>query len=371
MNFPRLISTVLGTGVWRLIRITVLAFTISAVIRLIPLPRRDASNPEATRRRALRATTVLCVAAVGVAGCSYAVATQKGSTAARRSTISGALATSHATAVARRPGLGVFVAGATSSWQPVAAWSQLTHTKPGLLTYYSGWGDPFQIRFARWAGHAGAVPFVQMEPGSVSLASIAAGRSDAYLRAWASAARTYGHPVALSFAPEANGPFYRWGCRHTTARAYKAAWRHVHEVVVGAGATNVIWVWDVNRIYASTCPLAARWPGPADVDWIGIDGYWRGPGDSYATTLAPTVRAVRVLAPGKPVLIAETGARRGPEAAGWIRSVLTGARRDGLIAVLWFNYADQLGDYKLQDNRPALNAYRKAAAKWWPQARAR
>jgi uncharacterized membrane protein len=200
-----------------------------------------------------------------------------------------------------------------------------------------------------------------MEPDGVRLASIAAGQSDAYLRAWASAARAYRQPVALSFGPEANGPFYSWGCGHSPAAQYVAAWRHVHDVMTAAGARNIIWVWDVNRIYSKTCPLVARWPGGAYVDWIGVDGYWRGPGDTFANVLAPTVAAVRELA-RKPVLIAETGARRSPAAARWVRSVFGGARAGGLIAVVWFNYRDGLGNYQLQDDPAALAAYRHLAA---------
>lgn len=319
MTFPHLIASVFGTGIWRPIRITVLAFTASAVFRLIPLPRPRSASPAATRRHAITAMAV----------------------------------TPHAQAVSLRPGLGVFVAGAAASWQPVTTWSRLTGIRPGILTYYSGWGNPFPVRLADQAARVGTVPLVQMEPGKVTLASIAAGRSDAYLEAWAAAARAYRYPLALSFAPEANGPLYRWGCRHAPASSFIAAWRHVHQVVSRAGAANVIWVWDVNRIYPAVCPLAARWPG-----------------DTYSTSLAPTVAAVRALAPGKPVLVAETGARRGPTASAWIHSVLTGARRARLIAVIWFNYADRLGNYKLQDNPPALSAYRKGAAQWSLKARA-
>jgi hypothetical protein len=44
------------------------------------------------------------------------------------------------TAAARtiRPGVGEFVAGATASDRPVAAFAELTGARPGLVTYFSG-----------------------------------------------------------------------------------------------------------------------------------------------------------------------------------------------------------------------------------------
>jgi hypothetical protein len=159
--------------------------------------------------------------------------------AASRSTQAALTVVDGATVAASlRPGVGVFVAGATASYRPVDAWAGLTGARPGLVTYYSGWGDSFQARFARWAHKRGAVPFVQMEPTGVSVASIALGASDTYLREFARAVRAYRWPVAVSFGPEANGPFYSWGCRHTPAETYVTAWRHIHQIMARAGASE-------------------------------------------------------------------------------------------------------------------------------------
>ena len=297
-----------------------------------------------------------------VAGCAFGVTLLRTTPRPRRTV------NPSAARIIVRPGPGVFVANATTAWKPVAAWSSLTGVRPGLVTYYSGWGDPFQSLFADEARHHGAVPLIQMEPRDVSLAAIVDGRYDSYLRTWASAARSYGHPVALSFGPEANGPFYSWGCDHSPATQYIAAWRHIHDVMTAAGARSILWTWDVNRMYYATCPLAARWPGAAYVNWVGVDGYWRGPGDTFASALEPTIRAVRRLS-HKPVLIAETGAKRGSAAARWIRSVFAGATRLRLIGVVWFNYGDRLGDYRLQDDPSALSAFRSVARKYAERTR--
>lgn len=347
MNVRGVIGTVLGTGAWRYVRLIVLIFTASAVLRLIPLPRRI------SRRRVALAAAAAVAAAAGAACLAIELASPP------QRYHPDPVADGTAAARTIRPRVGVFVAGATVSYRPVTAFAKLTGAHPGLVTYFSGWDDPFQSRFAGWAHAQHALPFVQMEPGNVSLASIASGRSDGYLRRFAAAARAFHFPVAVSFAPEANGPFYSWGCRHTPAPVYIAAWRHIHAVMAAAGAQNIIWTWDINRIYRATCPLATRWPGAAYVNWIAVDGYWRGTGDTFASVLAPTIRAARRLSP-KPVLIGETGVADVPQAAGWVRSLFRGARHtDSVIGIVWFNYHDRLGDYRLQDNPAALAQFRR------------
>ena len=94
----------------------------------------------------------------------------------------------------------------------------------------------------------GAYVLVQLQPGGVSLASIAAGGSDAYLRSYAGAVVAFGHPVILSFGHEMNGTWYSWGDGHTSPAAFVAAWRHVVRVFRAAGAASVTWLWTVNSI---------------------------------------------------------------------------------------------------------------------------
>jgi hypothetical protein len=345
-----------------LVKMVTVLFGTIAVTRLLPGPNRQVAGYRARPfRAAVRcgsgavagATLIGCAVAVHARGDRSGAAVPQAGAPARMLKIGAQPA-----AEALRPGPGVFVAGATASYRPVAAFAKLTGIRPGVVTYYSGWGDPFQSRFAGWAHARGAVPFIQMEPAGVALSGIAAGHSGTYLRSFAAAARAYRYPVVVSSGPEANGPFYSWGCGHTPAAAYVGAWRHIHDVMFQAGARNIIWTWDMNRIYHATCPLAARWPGSRYVDWIGVDGYWRGPGDTFASVLAPTIRAALRLA-RKPVLIGETGAANVPQAPRWVRSVFKGARSTpSVIGVVWFNYGDRLGDYRVQDDPAALAQFR-------------
>ena len=67
------------------------------------------------------------------------------------------------------------------------------------MLYFSGWGERFMTWFATKARAHGAVPMIDMNPYGVSMRSIAAGRSDGYLRSYALAVRSYGDPVVISF----------------------------------------------------------------------------------------------------------------------------------------------------------------------------
>jgi hypothetical protein len=168
--------------------------------------------------------------------------------------------------------------------------------------------------------------------------------------------------VALSFDPEENGGWYQWGCRRSTATAYIAAWRHVYKVMTSAGARNIIWVWDVNRTFRSACPLRARWPGASYVNWIGIDGYWRQPGDTFTSALAPTIDQVKAFT-DKPILIAETGVPNVPEAAAWLRGLFAAVKTiPDIIGFVYSDYANHHGDYKLEDD-PAAKAVFRAEVK--------
>jgi hypothetical protein len=53
-----------------------------------------------------------------------------------------------------------------------------TGVKPGVVVYYSGWPEPFQVGFAATVANDDAVPLVQMDPTGASVAAIAGGRYD-------------------------------------------------------------------------------------------------------------------------------------------------------------------------------------------------
>jgi hypothetical protein len=78
--------------------------------------------------------------------------------------------------------LGVAEAGETTSYQPVDDFAAAVGRKPNIVLYYSSWKEAFNTRFAGQVHAHGAMPFVQVDPGHTSLATIASGRDDAFVR---------------------------------------------------------------------------------------------------------------------------------------------------------------------------------------------
>jgi mannan endo-1,4-beta-mannosidase len=257
--------------------------------------------------------------------------------------------------------LGVYAAGAPASDQAVTTFARAAGRQPNLAGYFSGWSQPFDSSFARTARGHGAVTLVQIDPGLASVAAIAAGDYDSYLRAFAGSVRDFGHPVVIGFGPEMNAPWYSWGYRHVPAAVFVAAWRHIVTLFRGQGAGNVTWLWTVNADTAGTGPVAAWWPGAAYVTWAGIDGYFYRPSDTFASVFGRTISQVRALT-GRPVLLSETAVGPGNGRAAAIGGLFRGMRQDGLLGLVWFDIAQHNGiyhqDWRIQDSQAAQTAFR-------------
>ena len=222
----------------------------------------------------------------------------------------------------------------------------------------------------------GAVPLISWEPWDSSrggaeqpeyaLRRIAAGDHDALIDRWAAEVARYRRPVMLRFAPEMNGDWLPWseGVNGNGRGDYVAAWRHVRARFRRAGADNAIWVWNPIAPYEGSAPLRGLFPGARDVDWVAVDGYNWGDSrpwgwQSYDDVLAPAVRAVRELAPRRPVMIAETGCAPGARKPSWITKTFEAARADGVGALVWFEF-DKETDWRLSGNEAVAAAARSA-----------
>ena len=236
--------------------------------------------------------------------------------------------------------LGVYVRGVPKSYAPVDAFAAAVGVSPNVTVYYSGWGEPFKAGFARQAARRRAVLLVQIDPDNIKLADIAIGSYDRYLASYAAAVRRYGGPVILSFGHEMNGYWYSWGHRHTSARIFASAWRHMVTLFRDAGAANVIWLWTVNIIQKSQDVVdpSPWWPGSSYVTWVGIDGYCYRPWTNFAALFGPTIKAVHLLTRHPlPILISETGAQQSVGQPAKIASLFSGIRSYGLLGFVWFD----------------------------------
>ncbi len=235
--------------------------------------------------------------------------------------------------------LGVYQPDAPSSYADVNQFAQGIGRQPNLVSYYSPWLEPFQNHFTTTAAKHGAVTLVQIDPKNVSLASIAAGHYDTYLRSYAAAVKAFGGKVVLSFGHEMNGNWYSWGYQNTPAKVFVAAWRHIVTIFRKKGARNATWLWTINIVDTQDNHIPAPtpwWPGKSYVNWIGIDGYYYSPTDSFAQVFGPTIVDVRAFS-SAPILIAETGASVAAGQPAKITDMFAGIRTYGLLGFVWFD----------------------------------
>jgi mannan endo-1,4-beta-mannosidase len=258
--------------------------------------------------------------------------------------------------------LGVYEDGVPGSFAPVQQFQAAVGVQPNIALYYSSWNEQFKSAFAAQAYDAGATPAVQIEPFGVSLADIAAGKYDPYLRSYATAVVNYGRPVIIGFGHEPNGNWYPWGAKSVSPATWIAAWQHVVDVFRQTGADNVIWLWTINAQGTDSGLADAWWPGPDYVTWIGLDGYYAAPGDSFARVFDPMLKIVTGL--GKPVLISETAAGPGTgNQVAAIANLFRGLRASNLLGLIWFDVSQDSGefrqDWRLEDSPAAARAFRE------------
>jgi hypothetical protein len=261
-----------------------------------------------------------------------------------------------------RPRLGVYAKGMPRSYRPVRRFGAAIGHRPSIVLFYSGIGEHFPAGFAAQAHAHRALPLDQINPTGVSIAQIAAGRYDAYLRSYADEIRAYRHRVIIGFAHEMNGSWYPWGWTHVSPRTWVRAWRHVVRIFRRRGADNVTWLWTVSRVL-SQGPMRSYWPGAGYVNWVGIDGYYSRRRDTFRTVFVPALRVVRQFT-DKPVLVSESAIGQRAGQARRIPNLLAGILRHHLRGLVWFDVRQQGGlsrqDWRLEGHRRALAAFRAA-----------
>ena len=254
-----------------------------------------------------------------------------------------------------------------------------------IVNWFQSWGslnNSFNTSYLSSIRQHGSIPLVTWEPWDTSkgvsqpnysLAAVASGQHDAYIRQWAKSAKAWGHPFFLRFAHEMNGDWYPWSeaVNGNTSGQYVAAWRHVHDIFDQEQVGNVTWVWCVNKLYTGSRDIATLYPGDKYVDWISLDAYNRGSqtgtGNQYAGSgwlnfselIKPTYTSLVGIASGKPVMIAEIGTvEQGGSKADWFTKALKYELKTNyprIKALVYFNVN------KNYDNRIESSATSQAA----------
>jgi hypothetical protein len=237
--------------------------------------------------------------------------------------------------------LGAFEPGTPPEYAAIAQFTQAAGKQPNLIEYYSGWAAPFDTSFAQMLRKHGIIPFVQIDPTDASVAAIAAGAYDPYLRTYADSVRNFRRAVVIGFGHEMNAPWYSWGYGHVSPATFVAAWQHIVTLFRQQGADNVTWLWTIEADQAGTGPVGAWWPGPQYVSWIGIDGYYDYASDTFASVFGKTINQVRGFT-SKPVLLSETAVGPTSNPVSNILNLFKGMLAYQTLGLVWFD-EDQQG----------------------------
>ena len=257
--------------------------------------------------------------------------------------------------------LGTFEPGAPSDYGAVASFARTANRQPNLVGYYSGWTQPFDMASARMLQAHGAVPFVQIDPTATSIKGIANGTYDDYLRSYADSVRNFRHAVVIGFGHEMNASWYPWGYKRVPAATFVGAWRHIVTLFRKEGAQNVTWLWTLQAVEPGTGPIASWWPGAQYVTWVGIDGFYYRPSDTFASVFGKTITQVRTFT-SKPVLLSEIAV--GPAAGQFakIQDLFHGMAKYKTLGLVWFDKAQHGSifhqDWRLADNPFAQISFR-------------
>jgi len=249
----------------------------------------------------------------------------------------------------------------------VAGFQHDTGAHLRLVEFYNRFPGEFQRAEAQQVVDLGALPLIQLNPRRISMAELAAGAYDGYIRSYAQQVRAFGCHVVLSFGHEMNGWWYPWGLPDTTPRTFKAAWRHFFGIFKAEHVTNVIWSWDPTHQHSQykpgevAYPASKFYPGNKYVDWIGIDGYV-GTGQNFNKVFRFQLRDIRRLT-RKPIYLAETGVGDSAHEVSQVADLFAGVWRWHLAGLVWFDL-NRKNSWSL-DGKPVKDAaYRMAVARF-------
>ena len=145
-----------------------------------------------------------------------------------------------------------------------------------VVHLYQAWSYPASTQQVLDILADGAIPMIDWYCGDTD-ANIIAGNDDALITAEARELAAFKAPIFLRWYWEPNFPGsanYAECIGSLGPAGYAAAFRHIHDLFVAAGASNVAFVFSM----ATSGPdqdLYAYYPGSSYVDWIAADGYLR------------------------------------------------------------------------------------------------
>lgn len=210
------------------------------------------------------------------------------------------------------------------------------------------------------------------------------GKYDSAIRAFAKAAKEFGHPFLFRLNNEMNSDWcsYSGVINMCDPEIYRAVWQRIYNIFEEEGVGNCIWIYNPND---RNCPPSiwndslAYYPGNGYVQMFGITGYNNG---IYYTKWAEEWREFDEIYGniqnlcldhfGKfPWIITEFASSSiGGDKAAWIDNMFaTIGNFPNIKAAVWFSYADFDGEtaarpYWLDETEATTEAFRRGLANY-------
>ena len=288
------------------------------------------------------------------------------------------------------------------SMTDVTQYETLTETRVSWVYFSDNWyhGRSFPAETASAIRAHGAVPYLRLmlrsnadtyQPEPLyTVENIIAGQFDDDLAAWGRAARQFGSPLIVEYGTECNGEWFGWNGawnggatrddfgKPEGANRFVTAYRHIVEVIRGAGAENITWVFHVSSYdepEVAWNALEHYYPGDDVVDWLAVSVYGAvmpldAAPESFTSQMDDVYQRLTNLAPDKPIIVAEFGCTANnpiiaPEE--WTREALNelfAGRWPNVIGFSWWNEYWQNDEdpahdssMRLQDNPALANTF--------------
>ena len=256
-----------------------------------------------------------------------------------------------------------------------------------IFHFFYAVGDDFNAGALRSLSQQGKTIMVTWEPWDpgaadpvnqpdYQLQNITSGNFDGDIHRWARQLRDFGYPIRFRPMPEMNGNWTVWSgiANGNQPSDFIPAWRHIHDIFVQEGATNVEFVWSPN-VNSDSAGAAATfntyYPGDAYVDYLGLDGYnwgttqntpeWTSLWQDFTAIFGPSYDEFTVRT-AKPVMVCETAsAELGGSKPGWITDTFARlpVRFPRIESLVWFN-TNKETDWRVNSSPGSLEAFRNA-----------
>lgn len=281
--------------------------------------------------------------------------------------------TPNTTSHAQPPALqvGIFLPGSDNDITILKNFEEKLDVKFYSSKWYLDWSDNFTPNIAQRFSDYGVLPELTWQPQisstGVVTAEVIAGIYDDYLTRFANDIKTFGKPIRITLAPEANSEWVPWGTNSNTNEQHKQFWRYVVAKFRGQQVTNVQWVWSPNvHFWGEKYSYADLYPGNDYVDYVGLDGYnwgtsqswssWQSFRDIFASSYEDLIKIS-----DKNILISEmASAEVGGDKAKWIADTFASlASFPRIQGFTWFNINKET-DWRIESSPASQTAFSNA-----------